>query len=153
MIISPYFCCFSRSFLLWHDLHKYKRFFSQGSSACALYASGKEWRSRVTLPCLGRGFLKAPFSTCVASFVLGVPTPGPGLRRGLNENDLEWKMDSGCPPCPRGCAGPCLGGTEGGLRVHLPSPRTAGQVTCSGLCRVTWRGWSACAALLTEVVL
>lgn len=35
------------------------------------------------------GFLKAPFSTCVAGFVLGVPTPGPDLRRGLTENELE----------------------------------------------------------------
>lgn len=138
MIISPYFCCFLTLPLLWHDLHKYKRFFSRKQCVCAV-ASGKNgvW---VTLPCLGRGFLKAPFSTCVASFALWRPYPGAGLAEGCVENDLEWKMDSGCPPASVGVVAP-HGRLESGLmfccprrgQAGWPAPGSAGSAWRAGL--------------------
>lgn len=95
--------------------------------------------------------LRLPSPVLVASFIQA-SLPGAGLGKDLMKH-LSERWTPGCPPTCVGVLSFMLGRHRRWARVHLPCLRNSrSKVTCSGLCRGSpGRGWSACAALLTEV--
>ena len=146
------FLLFSHAHSLWHDLQKYKRFFSLWE----LYMFTLSVRKRVVITsnsAILRQWLSR-LSPCVSALFSASLSQGPACGKDLMRTSLSERWTQAVLLCPHGCPHPSLWGTEGGAVCWpaLAEDSRQGE-SCSGLCRITWRARSACAVLLTEVIL
>lgn len=138
MMISPYFCCFSRSLALtWFakvqallSLMGAVRVHCRCQRRVAITRNSavlRQWLSRLLAPGVS------------ALFSASLPQ-GPACGADLMRTSLSERWTQAVLLCPRGCPHPSLSGTEGGAVCWpaLAEDSRQGE-SCSGLCRITWK--------------